>query len=384
MTPPRLQLVVACLALLAGSAVADVINVPSDYPTIQGAVDASSDGDEIIVAPGTYINHLETPVVDMLGKAITLRASGSPEETIIDGLNSTRGVSCWADETATTVIEGFTIRNCFGKYGGGIYCYHSSPTIINCRITACQAQRGGGIDCYGSSPTISGCTISGNSADRGGGIDCYNNSSPNIVNCTITNNMSQGLAGGIYFIGGSPTVSGCTISGNTADDTGGGLFSNGGTPTITNCTISGNTAGDTGGGFYCFHNFPTVIDCTISGNTAGNTGGGISCSDGLPTLSGTLVCGNDPDQVFGAWTDDGGNEILEDCPVFQGACCTNGGCIIGPEEDCIAYLGTWLGKGTSCDDVTCPATCPGDADGDGEVGVNDILIVISEYGVTCP
>nr|MSZ99587.1 hypothetical protein [Actinomycetota bacterium] len=31
-----------------------VLNVPADYPTIQGAVDAAVEGDLILIAPGTY------------------------------------------------------------------------------------------------------------------------------------------------------------------------------------------------------------------------------------------------------------------------------------------------------------------------------------------
>ena len=42
MTAPRLHIALACLALLGSAAVADVINVPGDYPTIQGAIDAAS------------------------------------------------------------------------------------------------------------------------------------------------------------------------------------------------------------------------------------------------------------------------------------------------------------------------------------------------------
>ena len=38
--------------VLAGTTLAATINVPADYTTIQAAVDAASDGDEIIVAPG--------------------------------------------------------------------------------------------------------------------------------------------------------------------------------------------------------------------------------------------------------------------------------------------------------------------------------------------
>ena len=81
-----MKYLLACAAALGLglSATAETINVPEDYALIQDAIDASSDGDVIIVSPGTYTDSGEE-VVNMLGKQITLQASGTPEETIIDG-----------------------------------------------------------------------------------------------------------------------------------------------------------------------------------------------------------------------------------------------------------------------------------------------------------
>jgi len=50
----------------------DEIHVPRDYPTIQAAVNAAVDGDEVIVAPGTYTGEGNRDI-DFLGKAITVR-----------------------------------------------------------------------------------------------------------------------------------------------------------------------------------------------------------------------------------------------------------------------------------------------------------------------
>ena len=102
-------------ALIAVSAHADTLTVPGDFPTIQAAIDASSDGDEIAVAPGTYGSTTDN-VVDMKGRAVRLYATGGPDVTFIDGNDGTirrRGILCQSGETNATVIEGFTIRNCF-------------------------------------------------------------------------------------------------------------------------------------------------------------------------------------------------------------------------------------------------------------------------------
>ncbi|MCH9021473.1 MAG: hypothetical protein IID32_01760, partial [Planctomycetes bacterium] len=54
------------------------INVPGDFATIQGAIDAAVNGDEVVVDPNTYYE-----IIDFLGKAITVRsASGDPNDTI--------------------------------------------------------------------------------------------------------------------------------------------------------------------------------------------------------------------------------------------------------------------------------------------------------------
>lgn len=51
-----------------------------EYATIQAAMDAAVDGDEIEVRPGTYAG-----VVDFAGKAVRLYSSDGPEVTTIAG-----------------------------------------------------------------------------------------------------------------------------------------------------------------------------------------------------------------------------------------------------------------------------------------------------------
>ncbi|MCD6513229.1 MAG: hypothetical protein J7K61_06480, partial [Thermoplasmata archaeon] len=45
---------IVVVMVMAGNASANTINVPADYPTIQQAVDAASDGDTIYVEAGIY------------------------------------------------------------------------------------------------------------------------------------------------------------------------------------------------------------------------------------------------------------------------------------------------------------------------------------------
>ena len=263
---------------LPGVSAAATLNVPGDFATIQACIDAAVSGvDECVVAPGTY-----RETINFLGKAITLRSSGGADVTTINatGLNSSV-VTCASGEGPDTVLYGYTITGgtgiedgSYGKHGGGMYNFSSSPTVINCTFSGNKARgseglgAGGGMYNYDSGPTVTNCAFSGNTAYAGGGM---------------VNTFS------------SPTVTNCTFSGNTAS-LGGGMFNGGGRPTVTNCAFSGNAATDAGGGMYNAGSTPLVTNCTFGGNTAAY-GGGMFNDGGCPTVTNCILWGDSPDQV---------------------------------------------------------------------------------------
>ena len=406
-------------ALLTSTALAETWTVDddgkADFDNIQAAVDAASDGDEIIVAPGTYTSTADE-VVDMLGKEIWLHSSGGAEVTIIDGEETRRGILCDNSETPNTIIEGFTITNGYSGsgvdyyHGGGMYNVNSSPTLTDCIFTNNIATNWGGAMCnYGSSPTLTTCTFTDNTADNGGGIQNASFSNPTLTDCIFTNNIAANRGGGMRNdYDSNPTLTTCTFTGNSATIRGGGMENSGGSTTLTTCTFTSNSA-DSGGGMYnTSGNNSTLTDCIFTNNTAISNGGGMlnvgsnptlsyctftdntadygggmyNGSNSSPTLTNCTLCSNTPNQISGTWTDEGGNILAAICPI-PGACCTNDGCVISEQEDCITFLGQWQGEGTTCENNPCPTSCLGDVTGDGQVNVSDLLAIIAVWGA-CP
>jgi hypothetical protein len=132
---------------------ASTINVPAGQPTIQAAINAASNGDIILVAPGTY-----TENINFLGKAITVESSKGAKVTIINGGEVASVVTFSSNETPTSVLKGFTLTNgsatITGDYqGGGIAIDNASPTIEDNIIEDNFAEdAGGGIGINFGSP----------------------------------------------------------------------------------------------------------------------------------------------------------------------------------------------------------------------------------------
>jgi hypothetical protein len=223
--------------------------VPSQYATIQAAVDDCNDGDVVVISPGTYRGPGNREI-DLAGRAITV-CSIEPDNfriadsTIIDCEIAGRGFIFRTGEDANSVVSGLTIINGHSLLGGAIYCRNKS------------------------SPTISNCAIIGNSATLGGGVACSGGSQPTINNCTINSNSGSMGGGAIYCNTGGPTISNSLISNNVAP-AGGGISCALSNLVVRNCTFSSNDA-SRGGGIYCYNSSNVTIENSILwGNTSKN------------------------------------------------------------------------------------------------------------------
>jgi parallel beta-helix repeat protein len=241
------------------------------FKTIQKSVDTATGGDTVRVAPGTFTGDGNRDI-NFGGKSIVLKSKDGPEVTIIDCGGSIpdphRGFFFAGGETSTSIVDGFTIKNGYEQYGGGIRCLSSSPTIVNNIIT-------------------------GNSAEFGGGISCESSTSPTVSGNTIIDNTVTVSGGGIHCWASNPTIGGNSVKGNAAQN-GGGVYCGGNSSAIINHnTIVGNSASYDGGGFYCISNSnPIISNNTIVDNSSGHQGSGLFLHDSSPTLESTILAFN--------------------------------------------------------------------------------------------
>ncbi len=267
----------------------DVINVPGDQPTIQAAIDAAADGDEIVVAPGTYFEN-----INLLAKAVTLRSSAGREVTTIEAAGSG---SVIIGTGSNTVIDGFTVTggNADGRFpnnfGGGMFITGSSPTVMNCTFSENTAEFGGGIGIFAASrPILINCIFSGNTALSGGGLDVVTGFGAVVIRCTFSGNTAE-RGGGINVSFGSTTVTHCVFNGNSGES-GGGMYVSTNGVSVANCMFSGNSAESGGGMCNNYEANPLVTNCTFSGNTAASGGGMCNISGGSPTITNCTFSGN--------------------------------------------------------------------------------------------
>jgi hypothetical protein len=217
--------------------------------SLRAEIAAASANDVIVFSPKLDGQTLTlTSVTLYITKNLTIQGPGAGQLTISGG-NDIRVFEIAPNTTVT--LSGLTITKGNSSSGTG-------PT----------GNLGGGILNQGTL-TVSGCTVSGNSG-----------------------NLLAGNAkgGGIYNTG-TLTVSGCTISGNYANY-GGGIY-NAGTATVSSSNLYSNSA---------FTPEPIVGPDPYVGGGIYNAGAAAAL-----TVLDSIFSSNSPNNIFGLYTDGGGN-----------------------------------------------------------------------------
>jgi len=213
--------------------------VPQDYPTIQGAINVSSNGDTVLVSEGTYKENIRYH-----GKAITVASlylidgdTTHIAKTIIDGSGSSQPDSGSAvyfinGEDTSSVLCGFTIQGGTGtrwwsggygfwyRQGGGIFCDSAGcrlrKNIVTRNRIVSAVSIGGGLCAFGRSGfspkvILEANRFSGNYAESdtnsswwayGGGVALVG-TEPQFFENEFDRDTAKGIVGasggGVYF-----------------------------------------------------------------------------------------------------------------------------------------------------------------------------------------
>ncbi|OGC91308.1 MAG: hypothetical protein A2W25_07045 [candidate division Zixibacteria bacterium RBG_16_53_22] len=188
----RWKSVALIIFILAGYASARILNVPSEYPTIQAGIDASVNGDTVLVAPGIY----EANTIVIQDKNILLTSSEGPANTEIRACVWIRGTSV----DTTCVLRGFRLN---GQYVSGwpdylVSIWDVSPLIWGNVIENNHNDNfGAGIMALESGAIIRGNMVRGNSScGYGGGIYALNFDSTHSREVVIEGNVISGNRAG--------------------------------------------------------------------------------------------------------------------------------------------------------------------------------------------
>ncbi len=167
------------------------------YATIQDAIVDATDGDTVLVAPGTHYEN-----IDFHGKAIRVRSTHGAAATVLDGGDDGSVVSLRAQEPSTAILEGFTITNGKGTedHGGGIFVENADPLILHNVVIGNRANIGGGIYLRHGYATVTNNLILGNEAAQGGGgLTCTNCKGVVRFNTFYENEADLGPAAEWYY-----------------------------------------------------------------------------------------------------------------------------------------------------------------------------------------
>ncbi|MCH2136555.1 MAG: right-handed parallel beta-helix repeat-containing protein [Phycisphaerales bacterium] len=327
--------------------------------------------------------------------------------------------------------------NASGSSGGAVHVRGGSVTFEQCKLTYNQGGWGGGaIDAFSGHVVLNDCELHQNSApNRGGAINTYGGSLA--INDSFFQANASGIDGGAVFThttqltvqdtmmdgnnalagsggallvyegsadlqassfqsnsaqsdggaiviryGEGSTVSGCTLLDNSAGQRGGAVAHLDTQVSWSNSDVSANTSASSGGGMFNFGSMVQMAHCTVQqNNSSGTPGGGLSNIMAQGTMIGqSSICGNLPDQVQGAWADQGGTSVENLClwAPEEAACCVGTGCAFTSEDMCSELGGLWLAADQDCSD--CPDSCLTDINGDGQTNLEDLLQMVAAWG----
>ena len=331
---------------------ATTIHVPADQPSIQAGIDATSAGDTVLVASGTY--HEYDIVID---KGIVLCGQNSdPSMTIIDAEGYGRVMLLENVDSMAEILNLTMSGGSSQTHGGGIRCSESHVNIRNCIIRDNQTpgfKSGGGISITLGQVEIESCMFRNNVAGGHGGGLSIDQTDAIVVGCIFKGNYATS-GGGLYLHSSSSVMLvDLTIVGNIAEDSGGGVCHESSQVDLVNSTIIQNSAqygGGIAGSTVYSGSTLSMVNSILAFNTqgssvfcAGDSNIDITCSDVFGNAGGDWVgCVSDQDGQNGNISE---NPQFCDLNTDDYNLETDSPCSPG-NNDCGVLMGAWL---ASCD-----------------------------------
>jgi hypothetical protein len=277
------------------------------------------------------------------------------------------------------------------EYGGAMATWSSIATVTNCAFSNNTAEYGGGMRNLNSQATVTNCTFSGNSAQEGGAIHNHDGASTT-VNCIFWGNSPDEVFGPAEISysrveGGWPGPGNIDADPLFVDPANGDLRLSPDSP----CIDAGNNTAVPDGITTDLEGNPRFLDIPETPDTGNgdppivDMGAYESLGAGCLAITGQeVICHGDGstftvniegvspctgDTVMATFTGSGGAVGEDFCTTLiintdqGGFCCSTQLCV--PVPDCAASA------------VLCGL------DGDGEVGVTDVLALLAAWGA-CP
>lgn len=275
---PSLQRSLLGIGLLVGIAVSCVAPTASlartwtvaldgsgDFTHPQPAIQASSNGDSVVVYPGHYVGR-----VFFAGKRIVLRSTAGPATTTIDANGIGSVVTISFGQTAETVVDGFTLTGGTGTPfsiapGGEPEFESDEETDADAAAARMRSGESSDADGHANGDAQAG----GGGETRGGAMFLYE-ASPTVRNLIVRGNQAN-IGGGVWVWGGAPSIEDCVVRENFAGSGGGIAHEGGGGATWRRARVEANQAA-TGGGARIYLAQGRFFECHFEGNDAGEGG----------------------------------------------------------------------------------------------------------------
>jgi predicted outer membrane repeat protein len=265
------------LALAFSPVEATILRVPTDYSTVQAAIDAALSTDTVLVGAGVYVE-----CILIQNKSLHLMSEVGHHCTRLQG-NGTSSVIRVID-CPDVFVAGFTITGGVGhaSRGGGVYLQgrnNESFRIFDCIIERNSADFSGGAiaghdlegEYYGT-VEVAYCILRRNTSWNGGATD-YPLSS--VQHCVIDSNLATNHAGGLILYGSynhTDVYSNTFVANHTYGNGGAIALSNSANPTLHNNVFLNNSAGGDGGAIGGPQSCPPPAYSCFYGNTPNDLG----------------------------------------------------------------------------------------------------------------